>query len=160
VAQKYEEHLYFDHCLKVAQTADAAAPLAYEVGLCHDMLEDHLAGVGELQGILRQLNYKETEVSEIITAVTELTDVFTAADFPGLSRKERRKEEAFRLAGIGWLAQTVKYADLIDGARWVKENRPGKWEQYAGRKIRLLMRLNNGDLRLKDAAFAVFKKSH
>ena len=113
VAQKYEGHLYFDHCLTVAQTADAAAPLAYEVGLCHDMLEDHLAGAGELQGILRQLNYEETEVSEIITAVTELTDAFTDADFPGLSRKERRRQEALRLAGTGWLAQTVKYADLI-----------------------------------------------
>lgn len=156
VAIKYRNHPYFDHCLKVAQSAGPVVPLGYEVGLCHDMLEDGIVHVDELRQILTQLSYAEKEVRQTIATVQELTDVFTPNTFPELTKKQRRKQENSRLTGISSLAQTVKYADLIDGARWISENRPEKWERYQKRKCKLLLKLDQGDPGLRQIALQLF----
>jgi hypothetical protein len=158
VAQKYKTHPYFDHCQTVALLAAAAAALAYEVGLCHDMLEDQLTTAQELRTALTAFHYDDAETRQILTAVQELTDVFTAEHFPELIKKQRRKQESQRLARIGPLAQTVKYADLIDNAAWIRQNHPEKWERYAQRKQKLLHRLSLGDPGLRHAALQVFNQ--
>lgn len=159
VARRYEGHLYFDHCVAVAEKAAPFADFAYEVGLCHDLIEDGLATVEVLRTQLLTLTYLETETTTILGAVIELTDVFTKISFPEMSKKQRREQENTRLTEVGALAQTVKYADLIDGARWVHENRPVKWSEYRQRKIKLLRRLNKGAPALRDEAINVFKAS-
>jgi len=158
VAEKYRTQPYFDHCLKVAELAAPAAPLAYEVGLCHDMLEDKLTTEQEIRTALNEFQYDEMEIRQVTIAVQELTDVFTLQDFPEISKKQRRKEENKRLVSTGPLAQTVKYADLIDNAAWIRQNRPEKWERYARRKRKLLNRLCLGDRGLRNAAMQIFSQ--
>jgi hypothetical protein len=68
---------------------------------------------------LSDFGYRNADARHIACCVAELSDVFTRKAFPGMRKKERKKNEARRLAGISADAQTVKYADLIYNINWM-----------------------------------------
>ena len=111
--KKYNGEPYFIHVLAVAQVAKPATMLGYEIGLCHDLLEDTPTTENELFETLLGFGYDDMEANYITIRVVELTDIFTAATYPGLSRAERKAKEASRLATISAGAQTVKYCDML-----------------------------------------------
>lgn len=146
---------YLHHLIAVADMTDAALPFGYEIGLCHDLLEDTGMTAGEFIRALENLGYGGHDAASICQVVRELTDVYTKAAFPGLSKKERRRKEEERLKSASGPAQTVKYADLIYNSRWTKENQPEKLPAYLARKKQLLEQLDKGDPALRAKAMMV-----
>lgn len=120
-------------------------PLGYEVGLCHDLLEDLQLPAGSLRESLLRFEYPEVDVDVITDTVVELTDVYTAEAYPDLSKKERKHKEAARLSHSSPLAQTVKYADLIYNIAWTLRYEPHKAFKYLRKKKKQLRALDRGD---------------
>src|ERR1700761_3350939 len=120
---------YLHHLITVAEMADVM-PLAYETGLCHDLLEKTEVTPSKLQTILKSFGYNHEETELIIQSVTELTDVFTKATYPGLSKSDRKEKEAQRLITTAPLAQTIKYADLMDNVEWMLDHDLPKAKKY------------------------------
>ena len=50
---------YFNHVLTVANMAKPAVALGFEIGLCHDLLEDTDTTEEELPGTLTSFGYSE-----------------------------------------------------------------------------------------------------
>jgi hypothetical protein len=119
-------------------------PMALEIALCHDLLEDTHCDESALRQILNISGYNNKEVNIIIHTVNELTDVYTAEDFPNLNRKERKKLEAHRLWTISYLAQTIKYADLIDNTRSIVEHDKTFAKVYLQEKKYILLGMDKG----------------
>jgi len=115
---------YIDHLLAVAMLAGPAVALGYEIGLCHDLLEDTPTAPSELYAALLVFGYSEAAADHITKIVIELTDVFTATTYPQLRKKERKALEADRLVHISNSGQTVKYSDLIYNLSWVLRYQP------------------------------------
>lgn len=109
----------FNHLAAVAEIASRFSDLGYEIGLCHDLLEDTQIEAGDLLTVLRGFGYVEESSAFITKAVVELTDSYTKESYPNFSKKERRRMEAKRLIAISAEAQTVKYADLIYNTDWM-----------------------------------------
>lgn len=159
VAEKHKNQLikqtalpYFDHLNKVAQLAKDAVVWGYEIGLCHDLLEDTNTTGNELNETLIGFGYPAS-VADLITAqVIALTDVFTRTAYPGLSKKERKKLENKRLETLSATAQTVKYADLIDNVTWMMEHDTKHAAKYLKKKAALLLKLNRGNDELRQRA--------
>lgn len=78
---------YLNHLLAVANLAKSAASFGYEIGLCHDLLEDTDTTAEALKEALLSFGYNDQEASHITTCVEELTDVYTAVAFPHLRKK-------------------------------------------------------------------------
>lgn len=150
---------YFAHCLAVAETAAPYVAWGHEAGLCHDLLEDHIATVEELRMALLEAGYSLPETEQIVAMVIELSDFFTAEHFPGFSEKELRRLENERLATISRAAQTIKYADLIDNATWVRKYEPHKWPRYVRRKLKLLAALDKGSQELRRKAVETLSRN-
>lgn len=146
---------YFSHVEFVAELAAPRMALAYEVGLCHDMLEDRLATAQMLDQVLRKFSYSEYETNMIMKAVKELTDVYTKQAFPEMSKKKRKRKEGERLEKISGLAQTVKYADLIYNINWVVHYKHKEVKRYLRRKLDLLTIMTSGDPSLQRQAISV-----
>jgi len=150
---------YLNHLITVATMAKPAVRLGYEIGLCHDLLEDTHATGNELLHTLRNFGYPETDAHEITASVLELTDVYTKKAYPNLSKTQRKKLESTRLLTISASAQTVKYADLIDNINWVLIYDPKHAEKYLKKKRLLLSGLNRGDSALRQQALELINHS-
>lgn len=144
---------YFNHLKTVAALAGPVAELGYEIGLCHDLLEDTDTTEAELISALFSFGYNNAQSHLIAKCVIELTDVFTARAYPDLGKAERKERESARLATISATAQTVKYADLIDNINWVLAYDQKHAEKYFKKKQLLLENLNKGDDSLRQQAF-------
>jgi len=142
---KRTDEPYFNHLITVATLAKSAAELGYEIGLCHDLLEDTCTTEAELLKALLDFGYSDQQANFITSCVVELTDVFTAAAYPHLSKSKRKKLEAARLLTISPAAQTVKYADLIYNVNWVLKYDLKHVKRYVLKKQLLLAGLNRGD---------------
>lgn len=140
---------YFKHLITVATLAGAVVELGYETGLCHDLLEDTTVTSTELYDALSGFGYSDNDAGLITKCVVELTDVFTDAAYPDLSKKERKNLESARLATISGLAQTVKYGDLIDNISWVLKYDQKHAKKYLKKKQLLLESLTWGNLNLR-----------
>lgn len=147
---------YFNHLIAVATMAKDAV-FGYEIGLCHDLLEDTATSSAELRDNLIKFGYSEKDSSFITSSVVELTDVFTTTAYPGLSKKKRKKLEAARLMTIGPVAQTVKYADLIYNMEWVWKYDQKHLKKYVKKKRKLLIGLNKGDPMLHKEALNLIR---
>lgn len=144
---------YFKHLKTVAALAGAVVELGYEIGLCHDLLEDTGTTEAELVSALLSFGYNDDQSRLISGCVVELTDVFTASAYPDLGKAERKKRESARLATISATAQTVKYGDLIDNINWVLAHDKKHVKKYLEKKKLLLTDLNRGDESLRQQAF-------
>lgn len=142
---KGTEDLYFKHVTAVAEMAEPLVKWGYEIGLCHDLLEDTPTSESELLEALIGFGYTDADAGFIAACVTELTDVFTAGAYPRLSKKARKEKEATRLVTISPAAQTVKYCDLADNIRWVLQHDQKHALQYLRKKQLLLAGMLSGD---------------
>jgi len=162
VAEKHDGQLikrtaepYLNHLTAVAEMARGTVEFGYEMGLCHDLLEDTATTAKELLDALNSFGYPQAAAVQISSCVLELTDVFTRYAYPDLKKKRRKKLEAARLLTISPAAQTVKYADLIYNAKWVLTYDTKRAEKYLLKKKRLLLALTKGDPLLHQQAINV-----
>ena len=147
---------YFNHLTAVAEMAAPALTLGYEIGLCHDLLEDTGTTQEELKAALLSFGYPNGDADFITICVVELTDVFTADNYPELSKAERKKGEAARLITMSAAAQTVKYADLIYNLNWVLTYDQKHAHKYRKKKLLLLAELDKGNDELRQHAINCF----
>jgi len=147
---------YYNHLIAVAEMAAPFLTLGYEIGLCHDLLEDTDSTQEDLMEALRRFGYPDRDAAFITSCVVELTDVFTADAYPGLSKAERKNREAARLISMSAAAQTVKYADLIYNVKWVLTYDRKHAEKYIKKKVLLLANMNAGNEELWQQAINCF----
>lgn len=144
--RKYTEEPYWTHPLAVAVIVnDYHIGLAAEVALCHDLFEDTDCVADTLTDHLYRIGYSVNEIGVIIRGVVDLTDVFTTEAFPYLNRRIRKECESKRLGSISYLAQTVKYADLIHNTESIVENDPNFSKVYLMEKAQMLIEMNDGN---------------
>ena len=143
---------YFEHLAAVAALAKPAVTLGYEIGLCHDLFEETETTANELLEVLFTFGYTAQEANLITSCVIELTDVFTAAAYPGLSKKIRKKRESSRLLTISPTAQTVKYADLIYNIDWMLKHDHKHAQKYLLKKQLLVAEMKDGSEKLRKKA--------
>ncbi|WP_293305265.1 hypothetical protein [Pedobacter sp. UBA5917] len=165
VAEKHRDQLikcthlpYFDHLNKVAQLVKDVVKWGYEIGLCHDLLEDTNTTGTELKEALIRFGYDIDAAEFIVGNVTELTDVFTKTAYPDLSKKQRKNLENKRLQTLGTTAQTVKYADLIDNAAWMMKYDTKHAAKYLKKKAVLLLDLKAGNNQLRQQAMEIIEQ--
>jgi (p)ppGpp synthase/HD superfamily hydrolase len=143
---------YFNHLAAVADMAAGVVDFGYEIGLCHDLLEDTATTATELLDTLVRFGYKEADAELITSCVVELTDVYTKPAYPGIGKTDRKRMEAARLPTISPAAQTVKYADLIYNIKWVLKYDKKHARKYLIKKRRLLLALCQGNYQLRQQA--------
>jgi (p)ppGpp synthase/HD superfamily hydrolase len=150
---------YFNHLIAVAEMAGTAITLGYEVGLCHDLLEKTTTRREELYEALITFGYLQTQALEIVSQTTALTNVFTKAAFPEMTKSDRKKMESIRLSTISPGAQTVKYADIIYNVEWMVKYDAVNAKKYSERKQILLSRIISGDPHLLRKAINAIQRN-
>jgi (p)ppGpp synthase/HD superfamily hydrolase len=150
--KKYSGDPYFHHVAAVAAMAKDATMFGYEIGLCHDLLEDTPTTQNDLFETLLGFGYADMEANYITIRVVELTDVFTSAAYPAMNRTQRKAAENLRLATISAGAQTVKYADIIYNTNLVLHHDRPHAAEYLQNKQALLNTLTHGDKALHQQA--------
>jgi hypothetical protein len=150
---------YFNHLIFVAEKSGAVIPLGYEIGLCHDLIEETTVTASDLRDALLSFDYPHTQAEHICACVVELTDVFTKVAYPDFTKKKRKKKEAARLAQISPDAQTVKYADLMDNIHWTVQYDQKHAVKYLKRKQTLLVTMTMGDAGLRAEVLGLIGES-
>ena len=143
--RKYTNEPYITHVRAVADMADGKCKFGYEIGLCHDLLEDTDCTVDELENALFRFGYKPDEVITIVMGTVDLTDIYTHEAYPNLNRKARKLLEAERCHTIGFEAQTVKYCDLMHNTESIVEYDRGFAMKYIPEKERILLGMDKGN---------------
>lgn len=137
--RKYTGEPYFNHLLAVANAAErTGVNYGWEIGLCHDLLEDTKCGEDDLYYALMGANYTFDSNHQIRNGVRDLTDVFTAEAFPYLNRAIRKQCEALRLHTISRTSQIIKCCDLIDNTRSIVEHDEVFARKYLSEKREIL----------------------
>ena len=138
--RKYTFEPYWTHVVSVATIVSKFVKhgFAVEVALCHDLLEDTECSSAELFQFFVNIGYTENQALSIGARVEELTDMFTKENCPELNREERKKAEANRLGLISSVAQSVKYADLIDNTSTIVMYDHGFAKVYLKEKLDIL----------------------
>jgi len=121
------------------------APLGYEIGLCHDLLEKTTVTTNALKDALLEFGYGKAAAITIVSAVTELTNVFTKTAYPDMRKTVRKEREAERMANISPNAQTVKYADLLYNTDWMQAHDHKHLKKYLKKKQFFLKTMCKGD---------------
>lgn len=148
--RKYSNEPYWHHLVRVAEIAarHLDASIEKEIALCHDLLEDTPCTKQQLYRKLIAIGYQNQQADSITNGVVELTDVFIKADYPNLNRKSRKKQEARRLGNISPLAQSIKYADIIDNTASISDGNDGFGRVYLREAVDILDQMRSGDIRL------------
>ena len=144
--RKYTDEPYWHHVLNVGMLA-STSEMAYtfEIGLCHDLIEDTPCTLGQLLDALLSGGYELWQAQAIVVAVHELTDVYVnQGRYKKWNRAKRKAMEALRLSNVGYVAQTVKYADIIDNAGSICEHDPKFGEVYLREISQLLAVMDKG----------------
>jgi guanosine-3',5'-bis(diphosphate) 3'-pyrophosphohydrolase len=147
--RKYTPDPYIVHPIRVMEllkeyTNDTAVLCA---ALLHDVLEDTPVTSAQLLEFLRSVMPVEM-AQRCHQMVVDLTDVYIKKDYPSFNRRERKKRENERLAGILPASQTVKYADIIDNCIDITRNDPSFAPVFIRECSRSLDRMKSGDARL------------
>lgn len=147
-----EKECYYHHTVRVAKAADKYYPKlnGYEIGLCHDLLEDTKCTSTRLYDILRLLCYKPIDVYCIIEAVNDLTDLYTKEYMPSMNRSQRKCREALRLSQCPEIVQTIKYCDFEDNTKSIVKHEPKFAKIYLREKRYALNLMMEGDRDLRD----------
>lgn len=156
--RKYSDEPYWKHVVRVAETANRYLKDGVEVAFCHDLLEDTACTEEQLYNQLLAIGYPKNEANEITEAVVELTDVYIKETYPDLNRRERKKREAARLGETSYLAQSVKYADIIDNTDSIIDGDPGFAKVYVREGVDILKNMRAGNIHLLiDCCYAIKK---
>lgn len=153
--RKYTNEPYWNHCVSVAEIAAPHLPntFAVEVALCHDLFEDTQCTFQSLYNNLVEFDYSREDAYDICTWTKQLTDVFTSESHSYMNREKRKAAEAERLGLISPLAQSVKYADLIDNTSSIVQHDKGFAKIYLKEKERILSHMTGGDVALRSACY-------
>jgi (p)ppGpp synthase/HD superfamily hydrolase len=143
--RKYTGEPYLRHLQNVAKMADGKCKFGYEIGLCHDLLEDTDCTFSELLTSLMRWGYEQVDAIFICNRVQDLTDVFIPENNPELNRGARKYLESMRLHSIDPVAQTVKYCDLIDNTVSIVERDKGFAKKYIPEKEAILTGMDLGN---------------
>lgn len=158
--RKYTNAPYLSHLQDVAEMADGQCKLGYEIGLCHDLLEDTICTETELLKALLRFGYDWEEATWITIRVFQLTDQYTPFSYPDLNRKKRKELEAKRLSHISSHAQTVKYCDIINNSESILQHDPSFAKVYITEMKMVLDGMNRGnEILYKKALESVNKTS-
>lgn len=146
--RKYTFEPYYLHLYNVAtivsQESFPVEGMYIEVALGHDLFEDTKCEVNELFAFMTQHSYTEDEAHETCHYIDDLSDKFTSEKFPKLNRAARKSMERDRLSNVPYLAQTVKYADLIDNTSSIVQHDRGFAQVYLHEKALLLEVMSKG----------------
>lgn len=146
--RKYTDEPYITHLIAVADKVIPYVdkyPLIWEVALCHDLFEDTEVTYNSFQKPLRSFGYSTEESFNVSWGVSQLTDTYTSKDYPDWNRNQRKRSEAMRLGGISPLAQTVKYADMIDNTSSIVDHDHKFAKVYLEEKGMYLKAMRNGE---------------
>ncbi|OEK03832.1 hypothetical protein BFP97_11255 [Roseivirga sp. 4D4] len=142
--RKYTHEPYWHHVYAVAEIVAEYEPSGIEIALCHDLLEDTECTESDLSEKLIACGYQNEKAAFIIAGVLDLTDQFTHEAYPDLNRKARKEKEAERLGNISYIAQTVKYADLINNSESITEHDKSFAKVYLSEKADMLKLMDQG----------------
>lgn len=143
--RKYTNEPYYHHLVNVACIVAEHEPNGIETALCHDLFEDTNCDFDALYKRMTEIGYTPDKAYKTCTYVNELTDKFTKEAYPEMNRKARKAEECRRLARISYLAQSVKYADLIDNSKDILKHDKGFGEVYLKEKQEILNVVDKGN---------------
>lgn len=144
--RKYTGEPYAVHLVAVAEMAEKHdLEFGYEIGLCHDLLEDTQCTGNELKQALIRFGYDHLDASFIIHGVIDLTDAYTKESAPLMNRAERKKRECDRMAKICENSQSIKYCDLIDNPKSIVEHDKAFAKVYLKEKFDLLQVMDKGN---------------
>jgi hypothetical protein len=147
--RKYTFESYVEsHLIPIASVSDQYIIHGYEIGLCHDILEDTDCSASELINFLLSIEYDIYSVEYIISGVIALTDVFIKEDFPDLNRKRRKELERTRLSMIKGEFQTIKYIDIQNNIFSIYEHDKGFAKIFIDEITQLLLIMRRGDASL------------
>lgn len=151
--RKYSGQSYIVHPVAVMQickkyTEDVAVLSA---ALLHDVLEDTEVSPRQLKNFLHSV-LDAPEADKTFRLVQDLTDRFTKEKYPKLNRKKRRRREANRLGKADPMAQTVKYADLIDNCLDIVKHDQDFGRVFLKESKMLLEHITSGDAQLYEQA--------
>ncbi len=150
---------YYSHLSFVAEKVKKVTTFGFEIGICHDFLEDTDTKETELESQLISFGYELHDARLITRCVAELTDVFTKKAYPSLSKVVRKAMEADRLSMISPAAQSVKYADLLYNIGWVLKYDRKNAMKYLKAKKALLTQLDRGDHKLRKSLYKMINKA-
>lgn len=150
--RKYNHEPYWFHLYRVARMAGESIYCGFEIGLCHDLIEDTDLTLPALTKKLQEIGYHKNAVDLIVTAVFHLTDEYTHEKYNSTNRKDRKVLEAQRLWAIPPNAQTVKYCDLIDNLSSIVQYDPAFAKVYLAEKAYILQGMDKGDTKLFELA--------
>lgn len=156
--RKYTGDPYWTHVYSVAERVSELVPEGIEIALGHDLLEDTSCTYELLVSFLNRNGYTSSEATQIADGVVELTDVFVKENYPELNRKARKKKEADRLSRISPLAQSVKYADLIDNGLSILAHSSSFAKTYLLEEVEILDGMREGNIHLLIQACSVLDK--
>lgn len=144
--RKYTGEAYTVHLRAVAEMAEQyGLQFGYEIGLCHDLIEDPKVNEQELFDKLLNFGYDIMEADFIVKSVVELTDVYTSESYPNMNRKSRKELECQRMSNISENSQSIKYCDLIDNTKSIVEHDPSFAKIYIQEKQQLLEVMTKGN---------------
>lgn len=149
--RKYTGESYFTHPVEVAGIVNRylqPEDLGVEVALCHDLLEDTNCTEEKLLEELNFCGYSYIEAQYITHTVSELTDFYTKEKFPDKNRKRRKLLETLRLGQVSWLAQSVKYGDLMHNTESIVRHDRNFAKVYLAEKLDLLDKMRHGEINL------------
>jgi (p)ppGpp synthase/HD superfamily hydrolase len=144
--RKYTGEPYTNHTNTVAMLYAQSFPHD-EVGIAaahgHDLLEDTDIGIMEIfaRGLEAGLDYHQ--LTEVVSTIIELTDVYTSEYFPEMRRAERKGNEAKRLWKASARAQNIKAFDLINNTQTIVPYDVGFARMYLPEKEFVLSGMKN-----------------
>jgi hypothetical protein len=94
---------------------------------------------------LKTLIDDDAIVERTINLVIELTDVFITKDYPKWNRRKRKNTELERIMTTSGLAQTIKYADIIDNCNEIVAHDPDFAKVFLNECKRLLIGMDKGE---------------
>lgn len=151
--RKYTGEDYSVHLKAVADMADKfSLKMGYEIGLCHDLLEDTAVSFSELKEYLLRIGYSKEETDFIADGVFDLTDAYTTEYYPTLNRTKRKRLECERMSKISPNSQSIKYCDLIDNTKSIVQYDEGFAKVYLKEKLELLSVMGKGHSELLNMA--------
>ncbi|MGY3211413.1 HD domain-containing protein [Mucilaginibacter sp. HD30] len=153
--RKYTPERYIVHPVRVMKICReyTANPAALAAAVLHDVLEDTQIKAGQMLTFLYAVMDADTAV-ETVKLVEELTDVYTKEAYPQWNRKKRKAMEAERTAHTSAMAQTIKYADVLDNSKEIAEYDPNFGPRFLKECRELLQKADKGDAVLRQKAQA------
>ncbi|PZR24187.1 MAG: metal-dependent phosphohydrolase [Citrobacter freundii] len=155
----YTAERYIVHPVRVMNTCREFTNDITVLGaaLLHDVLEDTPITEGALLVFLKSI-MTEKDAHRTLSLVVDLTDVYIKKNYPQWNRRQRKAREYDRLAKTDPLAQSIKYADVIDNSIDVARENADFAQTSLLEYRQLLAEVDKGDAGLRKRAMEVVER--